>query len=84
MCVCMSVCASFFTLSGLHRVTLHCHDDSARFIRMLAGVGKNYLTEEDFEVLVQVGIWQGRELSFGKGGGGFVKGKCTPMLKSIE
>eukprot|EP00731_Ephydatia_muelleri_P030091 Em0021g614a len=35
------------------RVTLHCHDDSARFIRMLAGVGKNYLTEEDFEVLVQ-------------------------------
>lgn len=60
----MHVQGGLVTLAHLscHRVTLHCHDESARFIRMLTGVGKNYLTEEDFEILVQVGTWQGRGL----------------------
>ena len=38
----------------MFRVTHSCHDDAARFVRLLAGSGRNYLTEEDFEPLIQV------------------------------
>ena len=36
------------------RITNTCHDDAARFVRLLAGAGQCYITEEDFELLIQV------------------------------
>ena len=47
--VCFTRCCCLFS-----RITHNCHDDSARFVRLLATNGRNYLVEGDFESLVQV------------------------------
>ena len=38
------------------RITRHCHDDAARFVKLLVGGdgGRNHLKEADFEPLIQV------------------------------
>ncbi|CAI8003443.1 Serine/threonine-protein phosphatase 2A regulatory subunit B'' subunit beta, partial [Geodia barretti] len=39
--------------SLLYRVTRHCHDEPARFVKLMATEGRSYLTESDFELLMQ-------------------------------
>lgn len=52
------------------RVTHNCHDPSSRFVRLLATNGRNYLVEEDLEVLVQVCGGGGGKKREGWGGEG--------------
>lgn len=41
-------------LCSFDRVTQNCHDSASRFVRLLAPKGRNYVTEEDLEPLIQV------------------------------
>jgi hypothetical protein len=49
--------AATVSLPGLRktwqRVTRQCHDEPARFVKLLATEGRSYLTESDFEPLIQ-------------------------------
>ena len=44
--------------SMLCRVFLPCHDEAARFVKLAAKPGCNYLEEDDFFLIIQVGFHQ--------------------------
>ena len=60
MCVCVCVCVCEHACNSCHsslplpRITRHCHDDAARFVKLLATDGRSFLTELDFEPIIQV------------------------------
>lgn len=56
---------SYHTLKKVwQNVTFSCHDNAARFVSLLASNGRSYLTEDDFDVLVQDVVDRHPGLSF--------------------